>query len=49
MSNTIKSTKNTIKVNGVTYGTATYLKNAKKNFNKDKFIRIGDVSYYIPM
>jgi hypothetical protein len=49
MSNKIKTTKNTIKVNGVTYGTATYLKNAKKNFNKNNFIRIGDVSYYIPI
>lgn len=47
--NKIKSTKNTIKLNGVTYGTATYLKNAKKSFNKDQYIRVGDVSYYLPV
>jgi len=49
MTSKIKTTKNTIKLNGVTYGTATYLQNAKKNFNKDSFIRVGDVSYYIPL
>ena len=49
MTNKIKTTKNTIKIAGVTYGTATYLKNTKKSFNKDSFIRIGDVSYYIPI
>ncbi|CAB4125283.1 hypothetical protein UFOVP54_100 [uncultured Caudovirales phage] len=46
---TIKQTKNTIKISGVTYGSAVYLNNAKKTFNKDKFIVVGGTSYYIPI
>jgi hypothetical protein len=49
MSNTIKQTKNTIKIAGVTYGSATYLKNTKKSFNKDNFIVVNKVSYYLPL
>ncbi len=45
----VKQTKNTIKIGGVTYGSATYLKNAKKSFNKDKFVVIGSTSYYLPI
>ena len=47
--NKVKTTKNTIKIAGVTYGSAIYLKNAKKSFNKDNFIRVGGVSYYLPI
>ena len=45
----IKQTKNTIKIGGVTYGSATYLKNAKKDFKKDNFIIVGGLSYYLPI
>ena len=44
----LKKTKNTITVNGITYGSAVYLKNAKKNFNKDNFVVVDGTSYYIP-
>jgi len=46
---TLKRSKNTIKIAGETYGSAVYLKNAKKSFNKDKFIVVGGISYYIPI
>jgi hypothetical protein len=46
---TVKQTKNTIKIGGVTYGSATYLKNANKTFNKDKFVVIKNISYYLPI
>ncbi len=49
MMNKVKQTKNTIKIGGVVYGTAVYLKNAKENFNKDSYIRVGDTSYYLPV
>jgi len=45
----IKQTKNTIKIGGVVYGTVAYLKNTKKNFNKDNFIVVNGTSYYIPV
>lgn len=47
--NKVKSTKNTVKIAGVTYGSAVYLKNTKKSFNKDNFIRVEGVSYYLPL
>lgn len=47
--NNLKATKNTIKLNGVMYASATYLKNNKKNFNKDNFVIIGSTSYYLPI
>ena len=45
----IKQTKNTIKIGGVVYGSAVYLKTVKKNFNKDNFVVVGGTSYYIPV
>ena len=45
----IKKTKNTIKIGGVVYGSAVYLKTAKKNFNKDNFVVVAGTSYYIPV
>ena len=45
----IKQTKNTIKIGGVVYGSAVYLKTAKKNFNKDNFVVVDGPSYYIPV
>ena len=47
--NKVKQTKNTIKIGGVVYGTVAYLKNTKKNFNKDSFIVMNGTSYYIPV
>ena len=47
--NKVKQTKNTIKIGGVVYGSAVYLKTAKKNFNKDNFIRVEGTSYYLPV
>jgi len=32
----------------VVYGSAVYLKTAKKNFTKDNFIVVDGTSYYIP-
>lgn len=48
MSNTLKTTKNTVKIGGEKYYSFQYFKQQKKNFCKDKFVRIGDVSYYLP-
>ena len=45
----IKQTKNTIKIGGVVYGSAVYLKNTKKSFSKDNFIVVAGTSYYIPV
>lgn len=47
--NKVKQTRNTIKIAGVTYGSAVYLKNTKKSFNKDNFIVVDKVSYYLPI
>lgn len=49
MSNTIKTTKNTIKLGGKTYCSMIYLKNNKKDFKKDDFIVMGSTSYYLPI
>ena len=45
----VKRSKNTIKIGGVVYGSAVYLKTAKKNFNKDNFVVVAGTSYYIPV
>lgn len=44
----IKQTKNTIKIGGVVYGSAVYLKNTKKTFDKNNFVVVNGTSYYIP-
>jgi len=44
----VKRSKNTIKIGGVVYGSAVYLKNTKKSFSKDNFIVVDGTSYYIP-
>ena len=47
--NKVKRSKNTIKIGGVVYGSAVYLKTAKKNFTKDNFIVVDGTSYYLPV
>lgn len=46
---TIKQTKNTIKLGNKTYCSMVYLKNTKKSFKKDDFIVVNKVSYYLPL
>jgi len=47
MINTVKTTRNTIKLGDKKYYSFTYLKQYKKEFKKDDFIVVKGISYYL--
>jgi hypothetical protein len=47
MENTLKSSKNIIKIGGKTYYSFVYLERNKKSFDKADFIVVKNTSYYL--
>lgn len=48
MENSLKRSKNVIKIAGKTYYSYTYMEKNKKSFDKSEFIVVKNTSYYLP-